>query len=64
MSAAKIAYNLKEAAEATGYSIDVIRRAVRSGDLATVTPKIEGRDLARPVVTEAELRRWVEGRVA
>lgn len=31
---AKLAYNIQEAAEATGYSTDTIRRALRNNDLS------------------------------
>lgn len=52
-------YSYAGAAQATGYSIDVIKRAVRAGDLRTVTPKVAGRHLSKPVILAAELERWL-----
>ena len=52
--AAKLAYTFAEAAEATGYSIDVIRRAVRTKDL----PAKYG--TARPVIRHEDLVAWVD----
>ena len=56
---APVSYNYAEAAAASGYSIDIIRRAVRAGDLATVAPKVNGKPLSRPVILAAELARWL-----
>ena len=56
---APVSYTLTDAAATTGYSIDIIRRAVRSGDLATVAPKVNGKPVARPVILHTELVRWL-----
>lgn len=56
---APVSYTLEAAASASGYSIDVIRRAVRAGDLATARPKVNGKPVGRPVVLADELQRWV-----
>lgn len=58
----RIAYSLPEAAEATGYSIDVIRRAINAGDLATVAGTINGRQVAKPVIRRADLEAWLTDR--
>lgn len=55
----KLSFTFAEAAVSTGYSVDVIRRAVRAGDLASVAPIINGRNLSRPVIVAAELERWL-----
>lgn len=54
----KLAYNAHEAADATGVSVDVIRRAVRSGDLAVVNPKVDGKPIAKWLIPAPELARW------
>lgn len=51
---AKVAYNMQEAATATGVSTSVIRAAVRRHDLV---PNYAGRT---PLFTPEELRAWVE----
>lgn len=58
MADTKITYDVREAADATGVSMDVIRRAIRAGDLATRSPKINGRQIAKPLIPADELRRW------
>lgn len=50
----KISYTYAEAADACGVSEDVIRRAVRNGDLAPHYPT------ARPVLLADDLREWIE----
>jgi hypothetical protein len=52
-NAARIAYTYADAAEATGVSIDVIRRAVRAGDLVPAYPT------TRPVLLADDLRDWL-----
>ncbi len=59
----KLSFTIAEAAQSTGYSIDVIRRAVRAGDLAAVAPKVNGRNLSRPVIVATELERWLNSPV-
>lgn len=54
----KITFNAAEAAEATGVSVDVIRRAVRAGDIATVTPLLNGKPMSKWLIPAAELARW------
>ena len=48
-----IAYDVKGAAEATGHSVDVVRRAIRSGELTPRYPT------SKPVILADDLRRWV-----
>ena len=54
-----VSFSYETAALATGLSTDVIRRAVRMGDLAVKYPQIEGKALAKPVIERAELERWI-----
>lgn len=49
----KLAYNLKEAAEATGYSTDTIRRAIRNSDLTARYAN------SKPVILKDELEDWL-----
>lgn len=55
----RIAYSVKEAAEAIGLSEDTIKRAIRAGDLEAHTPRVEGRQIARQVIRAEELDRWI-----
>lgn len=56
---AAVSYSMAGAAAATGLSVDVIRRAVRAGDLATVYPKINGRTISKPLIRAADLDAWL-----
>lgn len=56
----KLAYTVDEAAAATGYSPRSISRAIKAGSLATVSPSIGGKPIGKPVITAAELRRWLQ----
>jgi hypothetical protein len=53
MAALPISVDYKSAAEMTGHSVDVIRRAVRAGDLTPRYPT------AKPVLLVEDLRAWV-----
>lgn len=57
---APVSFDAFGAAAATGLSVDVIRRAVRSGDLPTHYPKIDGRQVAKPLILADDLRAWVK----
>ena len=57
---APIAYDTAGAAVAAGVSIDIIKRALRAGDLEARYPKVDGRTVAKPLITADELRRWIE----
>ena len=54
MSVQKLSYNWVEAAEATGYSVDTIRRAVRNNELVTRYAN------SKPVILANELAEWLE----
>jgi hypothetical protein len=54
-----VSYSYETAAAATGYSQDVLQRAVRAGDLAVRYPRVNGRALSKPVIEREELARWV-----
>lgn len=49
----KLAYNYAEAAEATGYSVDVIRRAVRNSELTARYA------CSKPIILADELNEWL-----
>ena len=52
----KLAFSFQEAAEATGYSIDVIRRAVRNSELVARYAN------TKPVIMATELTAWLESK--
>lgn len=54
MTVQKIALNIEEAAEATGYSVDTIRRAIRNNSLTARYAN------TKPVVLVSELTDWLE----
>lgn len=56
---AVVSLTLQGAADAVGVSVDVIRRAVRAGDLVAVYPRVGGRTVSRPVIRLEDLRAWV-----
>lgn len=65
----KLAFNTEEAAQATGLSVDTIKRAIRSGALKAKRsgrlngdgPKGDKGDAAgRYVITETALRDWLD----
>lgn len=49
----KVAYNLKEAAEAAGVSISTLRRAISNNDLIARYPT------ASAVIPKEELENWI-----
>ena len=58
-----VSFSYETAAAATGLSVDVLKRAVRTGDLEPRYPVVEGRAIAKPVFERAELERFIaEGR--
>jgi len=48
-----LAYSIAALSEATGVSEDVIRRAIKAGDLVASYPS------SRPVITRSEAERWL-----
>ena len=50
----KIAFSIEEAAEATGYSTDTIRRALRNSDMTASYAN------SKPVILATELQEWLE----
>ena len=54
-----VSFSYETAALATGLSENMIRRAVRKGDLSVRYVRIDGRDVAKPVIERAELEHWV-----
>lgn len=49
----RLSYNVSDAAAAVGVSPDVIRRAVRTGDIPVHYPT------SRPVILRADLEAWL-----
>ena len=56
---APVSYDYAGAAAATGLSEDVLRRAVKAGDLTPRYVSVAGQQLTKPVIEADELRRWV-----
>lgn len=54
MMTPKLALNIDEAAEASGYSVDTIRRAIRTNSLIARYAN------TKPVVLVSELTDWLE----
>jgi len=48
-----VSYDVQGAAAATGMSVDVIRRAIRTGDLTAHYPT------SKPLILADDLRAWV-----
>ena len=59
MSRNKLAFTINEAAEATGFSEETIRRAVRAGDLPVRKPKINGKKVNRLVSLASDIEAWL-----
>lgn len=51
---AKIAYSLEEAADNVGYSLSVIKRAIRAGE---IIPRFAN---TKPVILHSDLVEWAE----
>ena len=49
----KLAFSIEEAAEATGYSTDSIRKAIRKNDLSVKYAN------SKPVILASELESWL-----
>lgn len=54
-----MAFTINEAAEATGFSADTIRRAVQAGDLPARKPKINGKKVNRLVILASDIEAWL-----
>jgi hypothetical protein len=50
----RLAYSIEEAAEATGYSTDTIRRAIRANELTARYAN------TKPVILAGELGEWLQ----
>lgn len=50
----KVSYSIEEAAEATGYSTDTIRKALRNSDMTARYAN------SKPVILATELQEWLE----
>jgi hypothetical protein len=57
---APVSFDVFGAGNASGVSVDVIRRAVRAGDLPVHYPAIDGRQVNKPLILADDLRAWVE----
>lgn len=54
-----VAYSYETAVAATGLSVDILKRAVRKGDLVPRYVVVDGRAITKPVFERAELERFV-----
>lgn len=54
-----VSFSYETAAVATGLSVDVLKKAVRVGDLVPRYPRVDGRVIAKPVFERAELERFI-----
>lgn len=54
------AYSYETASIVTGVSQDILRRAVRAGDIAVSRPEVDGRPISKPLIPRAELHAWIE----
>lgn len=54
-----VSYDYAGASLATGFSEDVIRRAVNAGDLTVRYVTVNKRQVAKPVIEFDELQRWI-----
>lgn len=54
-----VSFDIPGAALATGYSDDVIRRAIKAGDITARYPRVNGKQLSKPVIQHDELARWI-----
>ncbi|MQB00530.1 MAG: hypothetical protein GEU78_09605 [Actinobacteria bacterium] len=57
----QLAYNRRQAADASGFSKDIIDAAVRSGDLRETFPEVNGKRLKRGVILREHLEEWLTG---
>jgi hypothetical protein len=57
---AAVSFDVFGAGNASGVSVDVIRRAVRAGDLPVHYPNVKGRQVNKPLILADDLRAWVE----
>lgn len=56
---APVSLDAAGAAQASGLSVQMIRRAMRSGDLPVHYPKVDGRQIDKPLILADDLREWV-----
>lgn len=54
-----IAISYEQASILTGYAINTLKAAVKSGDLKPTTPKIDGKGIQKITFFPEELRRWL-----
>lgn len=54
-----VSLSFDDAARDTGLSVDLIRRAVRSGDLSARYVEIDGRQITKPVILRDDLHAWI-----
>jgi len=54
------AFSVETAALASGVSEDIIRRAIRAGDLQISNPKVNGKPITKNLIPRADLEAWIE----
>jgi excisionase family DNA binding protein len=57
----QLSYTPRQAAEKTGVSEYTIGAAIRSGDLRTVQPEVNGRRIRKHLILHADLLEWLRG---
>lgn len=60
----KLAFTRREAAEVTGYSVDIIQAAILSGELREVRPQVNGRRVSKGVILKVDLEAWLQAGAA
>lgn len=63
MAVQKLSYTYEDASDATGISVRSLKRAVRSGELKTLSPRVKANTpLDRVLFDPAELERWLNNK--
>ncbi|WRS29651.1 hypothetical protein U6G28_09000 [Actinomycetaceae bacterium MB13-C1-2] len=63
MTVQKLSYTYEDAEDATGVSVRSLKRAVSSGELKTLNPRIKSdTPLRRVLIDPAELERWLHNK--
>jgi hypothetical protein len=59
-----LAFDVAAAAAMASLPPNVIRCAIAAGDLATSSPKVNGKAISKPLIPADELDRWLHNRTA
>lgn len=55
----KLSYTRREAAAATGLSVDTITRAVNAGDLPARNVRVDGKRVSTVLILASDLEAWL-----